>query len=68
MKKGMFVCPRGTNPQVIKATDQRYAEFKDMQAKHGNKPKGKGKKTIDYKDLDEKSRKKMRKTVFAMTA
>ncbi len=39
-----------------------------MQAKRGNKPKCKGKKTIDYKVLDKKSMKKMRKTVLAVTA
>jgi hypothetical protein len=53
---------------VIKAADQWYVEFKDAQVKHGNKPKGKGKKSIDYKDLDKDLRKKMCKTVLAMTA
>jgi hypothetical protein len=39
-----------------------------MQTKRGNKPKGKGKKTIYYKNLDKKLKKKMHKTVLAMTA
>jgi hypothetical protein len=54
------------NPQVIKTANQHYAEFKDKQAKCGHKPKGKGKKTIEYKDLDKKSKKEMRETVLAM--
>jgi hypothetical protein len=68
MKQGKIVCPRCTDPHVIKAADQRYAEFKDEQAKHGNKPKGKRKRTVKYKDIDEKSKKKMRKMVLAITA
>jgi hypothetical protein len=68
MKKGKVVCPHGMDPQVIKAADQQYNEFNDMQAKHSNKPKGHGKKIIDYKNLGEKSKKKIRKTILAMMA
>jgi hypothetical protein len=67
MKRGKVVCSRDTDPQAIKVAGQRYAEFKDAQAKRGNKPKGKGKRTIHYKDMDEKSKKKMHKTILAMT-
>jgi hypothetical protein len=67
MKRGKVVHPHGTDPQIIKVADQWYAEFKDVQAKCSNKPNCKGQKTINYKDLDEKSKKKMCKTVLAMT-
>jgi hypothetical protein len=68
MKQGKIVCPQGMDPQVIKTADQQYAEFKEEQAKRSTKPKGKGRKTIEYKDLDKKSNKKMRKAVLAITA
>jgi hypothetical protein len=70
MRKGKIVCPRGTNPQVIKKVDERYAEFKDAQAKWGQKPKGENRKekTVEYKDLDERSKKKMQETVLAIIA
>jgi hypothetical protein len=67
IKRGKVVCPCGTDPQVIKVADQWYAEFKDTQAKRGNKPKGKGKRTLNYKDMDETLNKKMCKTILAMT-
>jgi hypothetical protein len=68
MKKGKVVRSHGMDPQVIKATDQQYTEFKDVQAKHGNKSKGKGKQIIDYKDPDKKLKKKMHETILAMMA
>jgi hypothetical protein len=56
------------DPQVIKVAGQQYAEFKDLQAKRSNKPKHKGRKTINYKDPDKKSKKKICKTILAMMA
>ncbi len=68
MRKGKNVCPHGPDPRVIKKADERYAEFKDAQAKRGQKPKGKNRKekTVEYKDLNERSKKKMRETVLAI--
>jgi hypothetical protein len=70
MRKGKIVCPRSSNPQVIKKAVERYVEFKDAQAKRGQKPKGKNRKEkmVEYKDLDERSKKKMRETVLAIIA
>jgi hypothetical protein len=62
MKRGKIVCPRGTD-----AADQQYTEFKEEQAKCGNKLKGRGKRTVKYKVLDEKSKKKMCKRVLPIT-
>jgi hypothetical protein len=70
MRKGKIVCPCGSDPQVIKKADEHYAEFKDAQAKWGQKPKGENKKekVVGYKDLDERSKKKMQKTLLAIVA
>ncbi len=70
MQKGKIVCPRGSKPQVIKAATNEYAAYKEELKRSSVKPKSlvKGKKTVEYKDLDKKSKEKMRETILAMSA
>ena len=68
MHKGKVVCPRGTDPTIIKTAAEKYAAYKElMAAKRGACRRGRG-KSVDFKDLDAKSQKKMRETVLAMSA
>jgi hypothetical protein len=69
MQKGKVVCPRESKPQVIKATADRYAAWKATLKQGSGKYKSqtKGKKNIEYKDLDKNSKKKMRETILAMS-
>ncbi len=69
MQKGKVVCPCGTKPQVIKAATDKYAAWKATLKWGGGKSKSQTweKKTIEYKDLDKNSKKKMRETILAMS-
>jgi hypothetical protein len=68
MKQGSIVCPRGTEPQILKNAKECYAAYKNDLTKHRVKPRSKGKKAIEYKDLDEKSKKKIQESVLASEA
>jgi len=65
------VCPRKGDPQVVQAAEKRFAEYK-AKFKKGDKTKegkkGKGKWSVEFKDLDDTSKKKIRETVLAMAA
>ena len=71
MLKGVIVCPRKGDPLVIQAAEKRFVEYK-AKFKKGDKGKeggkGKGKRSVEFKDLDEASQKKIRETVLAMAA
>jgi hypothetical protein len=51
MRKGKVVCTRGSKPQVIKATADKYTAWKATLKRGGGKSKSqiKGRKTIEYK-------------------
>jgi hypothetical protein len=70
MQKGKVVCPRGSEPQIVKAYTDRYAAWKAALKWGGGKSisQTKEKKTIEYKNLDKNSRKKMKETILAMSA
>jgi hypothetical protein len=70
MRKGKVVCTCGSDPQVFKATADRNAAWKAALKGGGGKSKSqtKGEKTIEYKDLDKKSKKKMGETILEMSA
>jgi hypothetical protein len=68
MKQVNIVCPRSTEPQILKNVEERYVAYKNDLTKCGDKPKSKGKRTIEYKDLNKRSKKKMRETVLAIDA
>jgi hypothetical protein len=61
MCKGKIVCPHGSDPQVVKKADKRYAAFKEARAKWGDRPKGKTKKekVVEYNNLNKRSKKKI---------
>ncbi len=74
MVKGKIVCPRGKEPQIIKNAETKFASYKAA-LKWGGSTKSKsdggkptGKKSIEFKNLDERSQKKMHEIVLAMTA
>ena len=71
MLKGVIVCPRKGEPQVVQAAENKFAEYK-AKIKKGDKAKGgdkgKGKRSVEFKDLDDASKKKIRETVLAMAA
>jgi hypothetical protein len=70
MVRGELVCPRGTDPQTIKNAETKFAAYKANLKKGGKSrsdgSKSTGKRSIEFKDLEEYSQKKMRKTVLAM--
>jgi hypothetical protein len=70
MVRGELVCPRGTDPQTIKNAETKFAAYKANLKKGGKSrsdgSKPTGKRSIEFKDLEEYSQKKMRKTVLAM--
>jgi hypothetical protein len=71
MLKGVIVCPRKGEPQVVQAAENKFAEYK-AKIRKGDKAKGgdkgKGKRSVEFKDLDDASKKKIRETVLAMAA
>jgi hypothetical protein len=69
MRKGKVVRPRGSKPQVLKASTDKYAALKATLKRGGGKSKSqtKGNKTIEYKDLDKNSKKNMRGTILVMS-
>jgi hypothetical protein len=74
MTKGKITCPCSNNPQVIKNTEISFANYKAALKRVGssklksNGGKKTGKRTIEFKDLDKRSQKKMRETMLAMSA
>ena len=71
MLKGVIVCPRKNDPKVVQAAENKFVEYK-AKMKKGDKArdseKGRRKRTVEFKDLDDASQKKMREAVLAMAA
>jgi hypothetical protein len=70
MVRGKLVCPCGTDPQTIKNAATKLAAYK-ASLKKGGKSRSDGskpskKRSIEFKDLEEHSQKKMRTTVLVM--
>jgi hypothetical protein len=70
MVRGKLVCPRGTDPQTIKNAATKFTAYKASLKKGGKSrsdgSKPSGKRSIEFKDLEEHSQKKMHKTMLAM--
>ncbi len=61
MIKGVIMCPCKSDPQVVQAAEKRFSEYKAKfkksdKTKEGEK--GKGKRIVEFKDLDDASKKK----------
>ena len=70
MIKGVIMCPRKNKPQIVQAAEKSFADYKAKFKKSGktkNGDKRKGKRSVEFKDLDKNS-KKMREAVLAMAA
>jgi hypothetical protein len=56
MLRGKVVCPRRSKPQVVKAITDKYTAWKVTLKWGGGKStsRTKGRKTVEYNDLDKK--------------